>query len=169
MNTRVSTIGTGIVVLRTTATIAYIASTAGVSYVHANTDIVLNYDSKNKRFQDEILVSDLPVVSAGKYFTDSVTPSDTIIVTATFDRNFYDNARVIDTTSYRSEINGSPVNSHSLGGDMPQITTVSITTHKQEAQDASELDSATASDVVSVVFTAGLTYNGNPLNFAAMN
>ena len=149
-------------------------ATAEISHVNAHTDVFLNYSSKNKQLPETILLSELTVMLSTKSLSDSAAVTDVYassFSTATaepalvvsdvfssftmFERLFSDTLLIRDSDYYIStnedlSFNSKVINFHTLSGISRQYDTISIGVGKDEAQDVSELDASTVTDIAGV-------------------
>lgn len=80
------------------------ALTATITYTKATATTQLAYNSKNKRFEEEVVTSDATMLTVGKHLVDSVLVEDTVVVSRSLNTALSDNVTVNDnvvvTTHY---------------------------------------------------------------------
>ena len=94
--------------------------TAEVSHVNADTDVVLEYNSKNKLLTDTVTTADTPTLSMiyNREFTDSATLVEEIAIAVQYNLAFTESLSTSDTFSWTSIQNIA----ESIGtGDTPSV------------------------------------------------
>ena len=182
-------ISAGPVVLRATSSLKYEKASAGLQYVSPHTSFHLVYDSKNRILTDIVVVTDLPLIAVSKpftealstddapvlgltkYFSEVISIADTVTLVEQYVQNLFDEVVAQDDPVERSEINGSTLNSHTLGGAIGGYPVVDFDVVKQEAQDASELDAAIITDIATIISGTEEIYpiNGRPIGQGLFN
>ena len=95
------------------ADITYVKSKADIAYVNATTDILLDYDSKNKEFLGDD--------------GESISVSDAFTKTVLYNRTFTDSITVVDDPSIGQIHKEYPDNSVSIGDELALQFNLSLT------------------------------------------
>lgn len=187
---RVNTGQVDVTYVLATAGVTYVKLDAGVHYAHVQTNIFLDYNTKNRKFLDDFSLLDATLLSVTKGIPETVTLTETIRFTNVFYRDFQEELGVSDgeiaVDPLSSALNGGGLNSITLNGPAyvdPGSADMSIhlSTSKDDsvsftddavagyAYDTTYANAAVLTDVATVMFRSGSVLNGSGLNSVPLN